>query len=159
SPARSAETWALPKSTSTHRVTQWYTRSISRPPDLSHSDAFDPDAPTWRGEAAPRSALLSTRLPGTAPRNLVNRRTYPFARPICYRRGQAQGVPLKEKLPLNVGGDASSTMSVPTRSQSGSRSALRIHICRSPVNNGGPGADSHRKLPARPCNSTWGTKK
>src|SRR5262245_66291035 len=70
-------------------------------------------------------------------------------------------VPLKEKLPLNLGPDTGvgPTISPPTRSQSGSRSALQIHICRSPVNNGGPGADGHRKLPARPCNSTWGTKK
>jgi hypothetical protein len=69
-------------------------------------------------------------------------------------------VPLKEKLPLNFGPDAGvgPTISPPTRNQSGSRSALRIHICRSPVNKGGPGAESHRKLPARPSNSTCGTK-
>src|SRR5262245_31645951 len=46
-------------------------------------------------------------------------------------------VPLKEKLPLNFGPDigVGPTISPPTRSQSGSRSrsALRIHICRSPL--------------------------
>src|SRR5262249_24603599 len=69
-------------------------------------------------------------------------------------------VPLKEKLPLNVGGVASSTMSVPTRSQSGSRSALRIHICRSTTKaSGGRGVDNQRKLPPRPCSPTCGTKK
>ncbi len=57
--------------------------------------------------------------------------------------------PLKEKLPLNVGNGEPSTISWPTRNQSGSRSALRIHICRSPANGGlvGRGADSHKKLP------------
>src|SRR5262249_14873638 len=48
---------------------------------------------------------------------------------------------LREKVPLNWGAGPPPTMSVPTRSQSGSRPALRIHACRSvsPIGNGVPG--------------------
>jgi len=70
--------------------------------------------------------------------------------------------PLSENAALNVGGGVPPTMSVPTRSQSGSRAASRVHACRSGVNGvpGGTigfGADSHRKSPV--ASSTCGTKK
>src|SRR5262249_24591839 len=46
------------------------------------------------------------------------------------RRLYSYGIvwPLKEKLPLNVGNGEPATISWPTHSQSGSRSALQIHI-------------------------------
>src|SRR5262245_21234110 len=75
--------------------------------------------------------------------------------------GQASD-PDSEKVPLKVGPGAPPTMSVPTRSQSGLRLALRIQVCRSPENGVpgasiGLGADSHKKCPEeRP---TCGTKK
>src|SRR5262249_28434565 len=58
--------------------------------------------------------------------------------------------PLREKLALNV---VPPTMSAPIRSQSGSRFALRIQLCRSgingvPGNTMGLGAESQRKLRA-----------
>lgn len=59
-------------------------------------------------------------------------------------------MPLREKLALNV---VPPTMSAPIRSQSGSRFALRIQLCRSGENGVpgatmGLGAESQRKLPA-----------
>src|SRR5579871_4812885 len=48
------------------------------------------------------------------------------------------------------------TMSVPMRSQSGSRLALRIQACRS-GGPAGPGAESQRKCPL--ASATCGTKK
>src|SRR5262245_49582810 len=58
----------------------------------------------------------------------------PAARALTRRLCCYGTVPLKEKLPLNFGPDAGvgPTISLPTRSQSGSRSAFRIHICKSP---------------------------
>src|SRR4029453_16973963 len=67
--------------------------------------------------------------------------------------------PESEKLALN---GPCAVMSVPMRSQSGTRLALRIQVCRS-VATGGPGAtiglgaESHRKLPL--FNPTSGRKK
>jgi len=47
-------------------------------------------------------------------------------------------LPSREKAALNVGGVEPPTMSVPTRSQSGSRLSSRVHACKSvmPVGNG-----------------------
>ena len=52
--------------------------------------------------------------------------------------GSGTAVPSREKAVLNVGGVAPPTMSMPTRSQSGSRAASRVHACRS-VTPGGNG--------------------
>jgi hypothetical protein len=49
--------------------------------------------------------------------------------------------PDSENGPLNLGGVAPPTMSVPTRSQSGARLALRIHAWKSSAAVG-PGAES-----------------
>ncbi len=65
-------------------------------------------------------------------------------------------MPVKENVALKVGGIAPPTMSVPTRSQSGSSAASRIHSCKSVTPDGnavpggtmGLGADSQKKLPA-----------
>jgi hypothetical protein len=62
--------------------------------------------------------------------------------------GEGVGVgaePDSENEPLNLG-EPKYTMSVPTRSQSGSRLALRIHVWRSPAIVG-PAAESQRKSP------------
>ena len=72
--------------------------------------------------------------------------------------------PVSEKVALNVGGVAPSTISVPTRSQLGSKSALRIQAWRSGLNGPVPpvmgrGADSHKKCWFGLARSTWGTKK
>src|SRR5579884_2074053 len=45
--------------------------------------------------------------------------------------GSGTASPVSEKAPLNVGAGLPPTISVPTRSQSGSRFALRIHAWRS----------------------------
>src|SRR5262249_27681666 len=69
--------------------------------------------------------------------------------------GSGTAVPFRVKAPLKV---VPPTISVPMRSQSGSRSALRIQLCRS-GRNGVPGAtigldpDSQKKL-SDPANST-----
>ena len=72
----------------------------------------------------------------------------------------ASVVPVKENAMLNVGAGAPPTMSVPMRSQSGSRLALRIQACRSPVNCGGllPAAESQKNVTPLLVR-TWGTKK
>src|SRR5262249_40349122 len=65
--------------------------------------------------------------------------------------------PTKVKLPLKV---VPPTMSVPTRSQSGSSLLLRTHCCKSPTNRGFAGsraAETQRNSPV--FSSTWGTKK
>src|SRR5436305_15043294 len=61
-------------------------------------------------------------------------------------------VPVIAKLILNVGGVVPPMMSVPTRSQSGSRPGFRIQACKSPVNGvpgatTGLGADNQKKFP------------
>src|SRR6266852_5645384 len=48
--------------------------------------------------------------------------------------GAGIGLPASENAALNVGGVAPPTMSMPTRSQSGSRLASRVHACRSGAN-------------------------
>src|SRR5262245_61149411 len=105
--------------------------------------------------------LLSHRPDARVPGGAEELTPTPADRVLARRLYSYGMVPLKVKLPLNFGPVAGvgPTISPPTRSQSVSRSALRINICRSQVNNCGPGADSHRKLPTRPSNSTWGTKK
>ena len=52
--------------------------------------------------------------------------------------GSGVSVPLREKAMLKVGGVVPPTMSVPTRSQSGSSAASRVQACRSdtPTGNG-----------------------
>src|SRR6266851_10330314 len=63
------------------------------------------------------------------------------ARPRARRvrlAGAGIAVPARENAPLNVGGVVPPTMSVPTRSQSGSRFASRVQACRSGA-NGVPG--------------------
>src|SRR5262249_19698104 len=70
--------------------------------------------------------------------------------------------PLREKAALKVGGVVPPTMSVPIRSQSGSRLASRVQLCRSGVKGVpgatiGLGADSQKKLPV--LSRTWGMKK
>src|SRR5262245_14545162 len=70
--------------------------------------------------------------------------------------------PDREKAALKVGGVVPPTMSVPMRSQSGSRLASRVQLCRSgakgvPGATIGLGADSQKKVPV--LSRTWGTKK
>ena len=67
-------------------------------------------------------------------------------------------VPTRENASLKVGGVVPPTMSVPSRNQSGSRFALRIQACKSPVKIGADrGVESHKKLPDE--SPTCGTKK
>src|SRR5262249_12010815 len=82
--------------------------------------------------------------------------------------GSGTARPISENAPLNVGtGAVPSMMSVPTRSQLGSRTALRIQGWRSgmPAGKGGPGAairgepESQKKFWSAPARATWGTKK
>ena len=76
--------------------------------------------------------------------------------------GTADRSPARVNVSLKV---PTPTMSVPTRSQSGSRFSFRIQLCRSvnPAGNGVPGgtmgrgADSQKKSPL--VSSTCGTKK
>src|SRR5262249_49505569 len=84
--------------------------------------------------------------------------------------GSGTSVPSSEKAALNVGATLTlivSTMSVPTRSQSGSSIASRVHVCRSvtPGGNGvvpapliGRDAESQKNCPPL-VRSTCGTKK
>src|SRR5262249_19679742 len=68
--------------------------------------------------------------------------------------------PVSENEALNVGGVVPPTTSLPTRSQSGARSSVRIQVCWSPGKSdplAGFSADSHRKLPL--LSFTCGTKK
>ena len=79
--------------------------------------------------------------------------------------GSGIASPVRENVALKVGNGVPPTMSCPTLSQSGSRAASRVQLCKSvnPAGNGVPGAaiglgaDSHRKSPL--LSSTWGTKK
>ncbi len=70
----------------------------------------------------------------------------------------AEKVPSNENAPLNA---PDPITSVPTRSQSGSRLASRIHVCKSGLKGVpltmGFGAESQRKSPL--VNITCGTKK
>ena len=76
--------------------------------------------------------------------------------------GSGTGLPLSEKAALNA---PAPTMSVPTRSQSGSSASSRVQLCRSakPAGNEAPsgtmgfGAESQRKSPS--FYWTCGTKK
>src|SRR5436309_278529 len=60
--------------------------------------------------------------------------------------GVSMVTPARLNVPLKVGAGLPPTMSVPTRNQSGSRAAFRIHACRSGLNGVpatiGFGADS-----------------
>ena len=74
--------------------------------------------------------------------------------------GSGTTVPDSENDALNCGAAPSAggpTMSVPTRSQSGSRNSSRVQLCRSvieghgvPAQSIGFGADSQKKLPLDP---------
>src|SRR5690348_1599680 len=69
------------------------------------------------------------------------------------RRVEGSGMvsPLSEKAALNVGAGVPPTMSVPIRSQSGSKLEFRIQLCKSGVNGVpvviGFGADNQRNSP------------
>ena len=94
------------------------TRSVQRRPAAS-------DRRTNRRPPARRALPTSTSVPGSG----------------------VGAVPWREKLALNFGAvRPPPTMSVPARSQFGSRLPLRIQAWRSPVKSAGPAADSQRNV-------------